>query len=293
MDLDALYLFAKVVEAGSFVGASRALDVPTSTVSRKVAALEERLGARLLQRTTRKLALTDAGRAYYHHAARVVAEVDAAEQAVDRLQSEPRGRLRVTVPLNFGFIGPAVASYLSRYREVQLEIVSADRVVDLVHEGFDLAIRAGALADSSLIARSLGHLKSFVVASPDYVRRVGAPEDPRALAAHDALLFGAGVDRATWRLTREGETVAIEMKPRVVVNDFDLIEAAAREGLGVALLPGFRSSDALETGALVRLLPAWCSVQIPLHAVYPSARHLSPTVKTFVDHLAARRLPLG
>lgn len=291
VDLNEIVVFAKVVEAGSFVGASRALDVPTSTVSRRVAALEARLGARLLQRTTRKIHLTDAGRAYYAHAARVIAEVEAADSAVGRMQSEPRGKLRVTIPLNFGFLGPAVASYLARYPQVQVDIVSADRVVDLVHEGFDLAIRAGALADSSLVARSLGRLRSFVVASPAYVKKNGAPKRPEQLAERDALVFGAGAQRTTWRLTRGKDTVAVEVRPRVVVNDFDLIEAATSEGLGVALLPAFRSVSALRDKRLVRLVPKWCSTEIPLSAVYPSARYLSPTVKTFVDHLVEKLVP--
>lgn len=287
IDANAILVFAKVVEAGSFVGASKALDMPTSTVSRKVSELEARLGARLLQRTTRSLSLTDEGRIYYAHAARVAAEVEEAELAVDRMQEAPRGRLRVTVPLNFGFLAPAFASYLARYPEVELEVVGADRLVDLVHEGFDVAVRAGGLADSTLVARRLGDLQSFLVASPRFLERAGAPEAPRDLESTDCLVFGAG-ELVRWRLVKEDEELAVDVRARLVVNDFDFLEQAARAGLGIAMLPAFRC---VAHGGLSRVLPAWRSPAIPIHAVYPSTRHLSPKVKTFLDHLQAEMSP--
>ena len=166
MDLNEIAVFAKVVEAGSFVRASRELSIPKSTVSRKVSGLEERLGARLLQRTTRRLSLTDVGRAYYIHATRVLAEVEAAELAVTRMQEVPRGRLRVSAPVNLSYMGALFTSFLARYPEVDLEMVCSDRVIDLIEEGFDVAIRIGKLADSTLIARYLGSSKSYAVASP-------------------------------------------------------------------------------------------------------------------------------
>lgn len=287
IDANAILVFAKVVEAGSFVGASKALDMPTSTVSRKVSELEARLGARLLQRTTRSLSLTDEGRIYYAHAARVAAEVEEAELAVDRMQEAPRGRLRVTVPLNFGFLAPAFASYLARYPEVELEVVGADRLVDLVHEGFDVAVRAGGLADSTLVARRLGDLQSFLVASPRFLERAGAPEAPRDLESTDCLVFGAG-ELVRWRLVKEDEELTVDVRARLIVNDFDFLEQAARAGLGIAMLPAFRC---VAHGGLSRVLPAWRSPAIPIHAVYPSTRHLSPKVKTFLDHLQAEMSP--
>src|SRR5690606_543458 len=158
MDLNDMAVFVRVVQAGSFVGAARALGMPKSTVSRRISDLETHLGARLLQRTTRRLNLTDVGEIYYRHASRIVTEVEDAERAVTLMQDSPRGLLRITAPLNFGYLGPVVASFLARYPDVQVELVCADRVVDLVHEGFDLAIRAGRLRDSSLISQSLGTL---------------------------------------------------------------------------------------------------------------------------------------
>lgn len=285
MDLDEIRVFAKVVEAGSFIGASRELDMPKSTVSRKVSELEERLGARLLQRTTRKLSLTDVGRAFYEHAARAVSEAEEAELVVGRMQEVPRGLLRVTTPLNFGYLGPIVASFLQRHPEVQVEVVCADRVMDLVQEGFDVAVRAGQLADSTLVARNLGALRNFLVASPAFLGRRGAPKQPQDLERFDCIAFGAGADRASWRLQRRGKTRVIEVKARLVVNDFDFLDEAARSGLGIAMLPSFRCIPHLRAGALERVLPEWCSLEVPLHAVYPSTRHLSPKVKAFLDHL--------
>lgn len=285
MDLNEIVVFAKVVEAGSFIGASRELDMPKSTVSRRVSELEERLGARLLQRTTRKLSLTDVGQAFYQHAARVVAEAEEAALVVGRMQEVPRGLLRITAPLNFGHLGPIVASFLARYPDVQAELVCADRVVDLVQEGFDVAVRAGKLADSTLIARSLGVLRNYLVASPAFLGRSGAPKHPQDLERFECLVFGAGVDRATWRLQRRGKTLAVTVRARLAVNDFDFLEAAARSGLGIAMLPVFRCAQHLRAGKLERVLPDWGSPDAPLHAVYPTARHLSPKVKAFLDHL--------
>lgn len=291
MDLNEILVFAKVVEAGSFIGASRELEMPKSTVSRKVAELEERLDARLLQRTTRKLSLTDAGRTFYRYAARVVAEIEAAELAVARMQETPRGLLRVTAPLNFRNLGPIVATFLERYPEVQLELVCSDRVIDLVDEGFDVAVRAGPLADSALIARRLGALESLIVASKAFLAEHGTPEQPRDLERFDCVVFGGGADRSSWRLEGDGASVTVEVKTRLVVNDFDLLGDAVVAGLGIAMLPLWRCAEALRAGTLVRVLPRWGPPKVPLHALYPSTRHLSPKVRAFLDHLAETMTP--
>lgn len=291
MDLNEILVFTKVVQAGSFVGAARELDMPKSTVSRKVSALEERLGARLLQRTTRRLRLTDVGQTYYQHVARVVTEVEDAELAVTRMQAAPRGLLRVTTPLNFGYLGPIVASFLRRHPEVQVELVCADRVVDLVQEGFDVAIRAGSLSDSSLIARNLGSLESFMVASPTFLARTQAPEKPGDLARLDCVVFGGSPEGAKWKLSARGKTRSIEVRSRLVVNDFDVLEEAVRAGLGIAMLPVFRCVEHLRARTLRRVLPQWSSPVTPLHAVYPSTRYLSPKVKAFLDHLRDEMMP--
>jgi DNA-binding transcriptional LysR family regulator len=291
MDLNELQVFARVVQAGSFTTAARGLKMPKSTVSRKVSDLEARLGAQLLQRTTRKLRLTDVGRAYYAHCARIVAEAEQAELAVTHMQAAPHGLLRVTIPLNFSFLGPIAAEFLERYPEVQLEVVGTDRRVDLVAEGFDLAVRAGRLTDSTLVARRLGSIDRVVVASPAYLEARGAPRSPGELEEHDCLLFGGGREGSVWALQSGSRTVEVPVRSRLVVNDYDMLHEAALAGSGVALLGTFGCASDLSAGRLQRLLPDWSSPGTPVHAVYPSTRHRSPTVTAFVDLLRERWQP--
>ena len=285
MDLNEVAVFAKVVEAGSFVGAARELSMPKSTVSRKVSELEERLGARLLQRTTRQLSLTDAGRAYYRHAARVLTELEEAERAVTRMQEVPRGLLRVTTPINQGYLGRLFTSFLAQFPEVTLEVVCTHRIVDLVEEGFDVSVRIGRLVDSSLIARHLGSEKSQLVASPAFLAVHLAPKVPADLAAIPVVAFGALPEPNVWQLVRGAERAKVAVAPRFPVNDIDLVYRAALDGIGVALLPSHWAGADLRQGTLVSLLPEWCTPPAQYHAVYPSTRHLSPKVKAFVEHL--------
>jgi DNA-binding transcriptional LysR family regulator len=292
MDLNAIAVFTKVVQAESFTRASRELGMPKSTVSRKVSELEEELGARLLQRTTRKLSLTDVGRTFYEHALRVMSEAEEAALAVRQKESAPRGLLRVTTPLNFDYFASVVASFLARYADVRIDLVGTDRVVDLVQDGFDVAVRAGVLRDSTLVARNLGALRSFLVASPKFLAKNGAPKAPEDLARVDCVVFGTAADRAIFRLSRAGETKSVLVRPRLLVNDFDFLEEAALAGIGIAMLPEHRSVQAVGEKRLRRVLPEWCSPEIPLNVVYPSTRHLSPTVKAFVDHVRDRMTPL-
>lgn len=287
MDLNDVLIFAAVVHEGSFTKAARRLGLPKSTVSRKVSELESRLRSRLLQRTTRSLSLTDAGRVYNDHAQRIASELDAATAAVTELEAAPRGRLRVSTPLNFGSVAPAVAAFLLRYPDVTVELVGTDRVVDLVEEGFDLALRANRLADSSLVARPLGSLRSIVVGSPSYLDARGMPKKLRDLADHDCLVFGAGIDQGIWKLTRDGKEEVIRLRGKLITNDFDILHEAARSGLGLALTSLQRAAPDLATGRLRRVLPEHCSPPLPIHAVYPSTRHLSPKVRAFIDFIAA------
>ena len=289
-DLNEVLVFAHVVERGSFVGAGRALGLPKSTVSRKVSSLEARLGTRLLHRTTRTLSLTDEGRAYFEHASRIAAELRAAETAIGERLEAPRGLLRVTTPLNLGRLGIGIADFMRRYPDVELEIVATDRVVDLVAEGFDVGLRAGTLQDSSLVVRTLGRMRNVVLASPELVaERGGEPRTPSELSRWPcAALTG----HASWTLQRAGKVVNVKLAPRLVVNDFDVLAAAALGGTAVAMLPESVHGDALRTGALRRLLPDWCSPHVPLQLVYPSARHLVPKVKAFVEHLRGIEPPL-
>lgn len=288
MDLNEIAVFARVVQAQSFTAAGRALGLPKSTVSRKVSELEERLGTRLLQRSTRSLSLTDAGRAYYPYASRIVAEMEEADRAVTTMHGAPRGLLRVTAPLAFDALGLLVSSYLAKYPEVQLQVVCTDRVVDLVDEGFDLAVRAGRLADSSLIARQLGTTHAIVVGSPQLLEQHGALRRPQDLERLPALVFGAVTNPSKWTLLRKDDEVTVAVRPRLLTNDFAALEEAAVSGLGVALLPAPRCLKAIREGRLRAVLPAWRSHEIPIQAVYPSTRLLSPKVKTFIDHLQER-----
>jgi DNA-binding transcriptional LysR family regulator len=292
VDLNDVVVFAKVVQSGSFTRAGRELDLPKSTVSRKVSELEERLGARLLQRTTRSLSLTDAGRAFYEHATRVVSELDAGAAAVQELEDAPRGLLRVTAPLNFGLFAPLLSSFAGRHPAVEVELVCTDRMVDLVEEQFDVAIRASRLKDSTLVARPLGVLANLLLSSPRYVAAHGQPRQPKDLVKHACLVFGAGPDRGHYRLTRKGREEVVTVRGRLVANDFDLLHEAARDGLGVAMLPYPRVQEDCKAGRLVRVLPEWDAPSFPIRAVYPSTRHLSPKVRAFVDHLTTTSVPL-
>ncbi|MFP2903652.1 LysR family transcriptional regulator [Pyxidicoccus sp. 3LFB2] len=288
MDLNELLVFAKVVQAGSFTAAARALRMPKSTVSRKVSELEERIGAQLLQRTTRQLRLTDVGQAYYEHCARIVTEAEEAELAVTRMQSAPHGLLRVTTPLTFSFLGPLVGEFLKRYPEVQVEMLCTDRSVALMEEGFDLAIRAGKLADSTLIARRLGSIERIVVAAPSYLEVHGTPRTPRELEKHDCLIFGPNITGVVWTLHSGGKSVEVPVRARMAVNEPDMLRALSVAGAGIALSPDIHYTEDIAAGKLRRILPEWSSTGTPVNAVYPGTRHHVPRVMAFVDFLRER-----
>jgi DNA-binding transcriptional LysR family regulator len=291
MDVNEMLVFARVVHTGSFTRAAAELGMPKSTVSRKVTGLEERLKARLLNRTTRKLSLTDVGRTYYGYCARIASEIEDAERAVSSLQETPRGLLRVTAPVNAAFLAPIVSDFLARYPDVQLQLYCTGRRVDLIEEGFDVGIRAGALADSTLIARSLGSVTWILVATPGYLKKHGRPRSPDDMKKHDCLLFGAEPSGAGLRLDRGDKSAQATMAARLLVGDMDVLRAAATAGLGIALLPAFQCLDDLRARRLERVLRDWNAPATPVHVVYPSTRHLSPKVKAFVDHLHERMTP--
>ncbi|HEX3697015.1 MAG TPA: LysR substrate-binding domain-containing protein [Polyangia bacterium] len=291
MDLNEMLVFARVALTGSFTTAAADLGMPKSTVSRKVTELEARLKARLLNRTTRKVSLTDVGRTYYDYCARVVAEIEDAERAVTNLQEMPRGLLRVTTGPNVAFLTPILNDYMRRYPEVRVEIFCTGRTVDLIEERFDVAIRAGVLGDSTLIARSLGKVRWFLVGAPAYLKKHGRPRAIDDLKQHDCIMFGTASSGAALRLQRGDRAAHVEPPARFMVNDFDLVHAAALAGLGVALLPAYFCLDDIRTKRLERVLGDWEAPPVPVHVVYPGARYVSPKVKTFVDHLQERTTP--
>jgi DNA-binding transcriptional LysR family regulator len=291
MDLNEIAVFTRVVRAGSFTAAAKELGMPKSTVSRKVSDLEARLNARLLQRTTRKLSLTDAGRTYFDYGVRIVNEIEAAESAVGSLQDKPRGLLRVTIGPNSQWLAGILADFMKRNPEVQLEVLSTGRTVDLIEERFDVAIRAGALADSSLVARKLGTATWFLVATPAYLKKKRRPRAPDDLKDHDCLLFGAGTPEVTLRLESGEQTREVAVSARLLVSDFDILYAAAIAGLGIAVLPAFRCVEELRDHRLECVLREWAPPAIPVHIVYPTARHVSAKVKSFVEYVQQRMTP--
>jgi len=294
MDLNDIVVFTKVVETKSFTGAAEALGLPKSTVSRKLAQLEERLGVRLVQRTTRKLALTEIGEAYYERCSRIVADIAAAEQLVTDMQSTPRGRLRITAPLDFStrFLGEIVAEFLAQHPEINVELEGTDRVVDLIEESFDLAVRFGPMPESTLIARRLCSLHLVLCASPAYLERRGTPTQIDELDEHDHVLFTPASRNQTWTLVGPSANGAGEQSydfgrpARLASNNYGAVVDVARAGIGIALISEFMVTEELTSGALVRVLPEWQSRPTDVHAVYPARQNVPPRLTLFLEHLA-------
>jgi len=292
-DLNQLVIFAKVVETSSFTAAGRALGLPKSTVSRKVAQLEERLGVQLLQRTTRKLSLTEVGAAFYERCARISTEIHEAEQAVMHMDQDPRGLLRLTAPpeLASAFLSEVINEYLLAYPEVDVELELTDRVVDMIDEGFDLSVRVGRLPDSSLIARKLGPVQRRLVGSPAYLARRGTPTSPSDLESHDLVVLGNPRLNRTLELRNNGREVVIAARPRLVVNSMGMLREAVLAGVGVGVLPAFKCAEDIEAGAMRSFLHDWTGTEAAIHALYPTGRHLSAKVRSFLDYLTQRLDP--
>ena len=290
MDLNEIVVFAKVVETRSFTAAAQQLGLPKSTVSRKVAQLEERLGARLIQRTTRKLSLTEIGQAYYERCARIVSDVAQAEQLVADLQSTPRGLLKITAPIDLGAfrLAEITAEFCTSHPDIYVNLDLSDRMVDLVDEGMDLAIRFGPLGESSLVARRISTIAMALYAAPSYLARRPAPRDPDELAEHDLLHFIPNPRLAAWALSGpDGQTAELTPSARITSNNLLAVREAAIAGGGIALLPTFVVLCPTQV-PLVPVLPAWRAPANDLFAVYPSTRNLSPKVRAYLDFVADR-----
>lgn len=293
--LSAMALFARVVEAGSFSRAAETLGLSKSAVSKQVARLETRLGARLLNRTTRQISLTEAGSAFYAGCRQMLTEAEAAEAAVGHLAQAPRGTLHVNAPMTFGqqHVAPALPEFLARYPELSVNLQLNDRTVDLVEEGFDVAVRIGQLADSSLIARRLAPLNTAIVAAPAYLTRNGRPEHPRELQEHACLLYSYLASGPVWHFRGPGGRVRVPVTGRLEANNGDVLLAAAKGGAGIARLPTFICGDAVRAGELERLLLDWVdTADAAVYAVYPASRQVSPKLRVFLDFLAARFGPV-
>jgi DNA-binding transcriptional LysR family regulator len=289
--LAALEAFVKVAETRSFSEAARRLRSSKSVVSRQIAGLEADLGARLFHRTTRSMTLTEAGRGYFDRASRILADLEEANLSVSQLQTAPRGKLRINAPMSFGFLhlASALGDFISRYPEVEIDVTLNDRFVDLVEEGFDIAVRIGNLEDSSLVARKLAPIRRAICASPNYLKARGTPASPENLKAHDCLCNSNLPAGREWRfVSADGKPFTVEVKGPLTANNGDALKVAALKGLGFAHLPTFIVGSDLQAGALVTVLDKFIPQDLTLNAVYPHSRHLSPKVRAFVDFLAER-----
>lgn len=284
-------LFARVVEAGSFAAAAALLGHSRASVSKQIAALERRLGVQLLNRTTRRMRLTEVGREYYAHCARVAEQVDAAEREVSSLQGEPRGVLRISAPVTFGrrYLAPLIEPFARHHPQVSLDIALSDRPHDVIADGFDVGIRVAALADSSLVARPLAESRMVLCAAASYFERCGRPTAPRELVDHNCLVYSELETPRLWRFT-DGETIRVAGS--LAVNHGETLLRATLDGLGIAYMPTFIAGEYVARGLLEAVLQDRVRSNQRILALYPANRHLTPKVRAFVDHLVAAFRPV-
>jgi DNA-binding transcriptional LysR family regulator len=288
--LTALEVFARIVEGGSFTEAAAQLGLSRAAVSKHVTALEDRLGARLLNRTTRRCSPTEAGAAFYERCRQLLAELEEAEAEAGEAAVRPRGRLKVSAPMTFGarHLAPALPDYMAAYPDVRVDLTLDDRVVDLVQEAFDVAIRIARLDDSTLIARRLAPCRMLIVASPAYLARHGEPMVPADLARHDCLGYSYAARGGVWELSGPDGTTLQRVKGRLQANNGDVLAAAAAGGLGIVAGPSFILGDLVRAGRLRPVLPGYRLPELGIHAVWPPGRHVSAKLRSFVDFIAAR-----
>ncbi len=289
--LNDIAVFVQVVDSGSFTAAADTLNLSKSVVSKYVTRLEDRLGARLLNRSTRRLSLTEVGRAFYTRSRRGLLEIEDAEAEVSHLQGEPRGELRLNSPMSFGIlhIAPRLPAFLARYPDMTVDMVLDDRRVDLVEESFDLAIRIGDLPDSALVARRLGPCHHVVCGSPDYFARHGVPRTPEDLAAHTTLSFRYHDSPNEWRFVApDGTYRKAAIDSRVQMNNSLALREAVLAGAGITLTPTFVVGADIRAGRLKAVLTDYQPREVSIYAVYPQRKHLSPKIRAFVDFLAGQ-----
>jgi DNA-binding transcriptional LysR family regulator len=280
VDLNRVAVFLRVVELQSFTAAAEALGLPKSSVSRGVARLEESLGVQLLQRTTRAVQLTDAGRLYFEEASRALGALEQAQATLSQLDSRPQGAVRITAPADLGalVLAPLAARFARRTPGITLEFILTGRLVNLVEEGVDLAVRAGPLRDSSLISRRVNGLEAWIFASPAYLDARGTPASLQDLAGHDCVLFRPRRGQAEWALVGPGGETRVTVKGPVSADDFTFNREAVLAGAGIGLLPALHCEQDLARGRLVRLLGAYSGPSSPLHVVWPPSRHVPKRV---------------
>jgi DNA-binding transcriptional LysR family regulator len=288
--LDAMNAFAKVVAAGSYAEAARRLGLTRSAVSKAVMELEQLLGARLLDRTTRRVTPTEAGLAYYERAVSILADVEETEIQISRLHDEPRGVLKINAPMSFGimYLGAAVAEFMTRYPDLRIELTLNDRFIDPLEEGVDVTVRIGALADSSLIARRLAPARRALVAAPDYLKRHGVPQTIKDLSRHRCLVYGHMAAVHRWQLLDAGREVAVSVNSSLCSNNGEVLRAAALGGNGIANLPTFIVGPDIAAGRLLQVLPQHPPTELGIFALYAPNRYLAAKTRVFIDFLAAR-----
>ena len=289
VDLDGMVVFANIVDHGGVTAAARALKLPKSNVSRRLAQLEDRLRVRLLERTTRKIHLTEIGEIYYRHCRRIVEEVEHADLSISRSLEVPRGTLRVSTSVTVGqhLIAPLLPGFIRSFPEVRVSLQLSNRRVDLIEEGYDLAIRVGRLEDSSLISRSLGRSELGVYGTSNYLGKHSIPKRPTDLAKLDCLVMSHEETGHTWNLAGPSGMKRVEIQPRAIVNDFAVLEQMVLEDIGVALLPNYVACSS----KLIRILPKWSVPSVALHAIYPSHRGATPKMRAFLDWLVSKLDP--
>lgn len=288
--LNQMAIFVKVIDENGFSRAAKALGLTKSTVSKQVAALEERLGVHLLERSSRKLAATETGRAFYQRAVEVLASADDAMRAVAEINEAPRGTLRVFSPSTFGrlFLSPLIADFLEKYPAVEIELIYADRPVDMIAERFDVAIQIAAPTESTLIVRRIGEIRRHLCASPAYLAARGEPATPDDLQRHDGLLYSETATPEVWRLERDGAEVAIKMRGRARANSIEALTDLMLRGRGIGYPPTFATAGRITAGALRTVLPEWSSRPVPIFVVCPPGRTRDPKVRAFVDLVVER-----
>jgi len=291
--LEGFYYFSQVADHGGFARAARALSIPKSRLSRHVAALEAKLNVRLVNRSTRRFVVTEVGQEVYRHARAMLAEADAAMEAVEFARAAPRGLLKVSCPVALAqsYLARIVPEFLRQYAAIRLQLHVSNRRVDVLNEGFDVALRVRArpTGEDGLILRSFGETDELLVASPAYLAGTQQITEPAQLSAHPTLDYAGELDRSRWELVGpQGAVVQAEHAPRIVCADFLVLHAAVLAGLGIARLPESVVREALQQGELIRVLPQWNTPQGILHIVFPSRRGMLPAVRAFIDFLAAR-----
>jgi DNA-binding transcriptional LysR family regulator len=289
-DLERMAIFARVAEAKSFSAAARKLGLSKSLVSKQVTQLEKSVGARLLNRTTRAMSLTEAGAVFYGHCARIVEELEEAKLAVNKLNSEPRGLLRITAPVAFGtlHVAPALPAFLARHEDLKIEMVITDRIADLADEGFDMAIRIAREPGQLLVARRLAADRRKMCATPGYFGRHGIPRTPKDLSRHNCLTYTHLNPQGAWRLEGPHGHVQVTAAGNLTLNDDEALSQAVLGGLGIAILPTFIIGKDLQAGRLKAVLSDYIPVERHIYAVYLPNRQLSAKVRAFIDFLVER-----